>query len=114
MLFLYACSVGGHGGIFATKRFGNRTLIYCGFGVFAVLAILIFTPIGESFSYGVPHIAKLIISITLSVGYCVISQVLRYFLTNGKNDEAKESPDKKEKKKYNYNERSETEDEDNC
>ncbi len=114
MLFLYACSVGGHGGIFATKRFGNRTLIYCGVGVLAILAILILTPIGENFSYGVPHIAKLIISLTLSIGYCVITQVLRYFLTRGKTDGSKESPDKQEKEKYNYNERSETEDEDNC
>jgi hypothetical protein len=108
MLFLYACSVGGHGGIFATRRFGNRTLIYCGLGVLAILALLILTPIGESFSYGVPHIAKLMISLTLSIGYCVITQILRYFFTK-----AEQNP-KKENEKYNYNERSETEDEDNC
>ncbi len=135
MLFLYACSVGGHGGIFATKRFGNRSLLLCGFGAFLVIALLIFTPIGRAnFSYGIPNITKFILTVTLSVGYCVLTQVFRYFITRGKpqkteNDDISESESdefeefeedfgtdntKKEKEIYDFDERSEDEDEDNC
>lgn len=82
MLFLYACSLGGHGGVFATKRFGNRILYLCGLGVLLTIALLMFTKPGHTlFAYGVPSMPKLIISVMLSVGYFVVTQTARYFLT---------------------------------
>ncbi|MBR5286596.1 MAG: cation-transporting P-type ATPase [Clostridia bacterium] len=86
MLFLYACSVGGHGSVFATKRFGNRLLYLCGFGALLVIAALVFTTFGHSlFGYGVPEMPKLALSLTVTVGYFVIIQLIRYFLSpNGK------------------------------
>jgi Ca2+-transporting ATPase len=86
MLFLYACSVGGHGSVFATKRFGNRLLYLCGFGALVIIASLVFTTFGHSlFGYGVPEMPKLALSLTVTVGYFVIIQLIRYFLSpNGK------------------------------
>lgn len=81
-LFLYASSIGGHGGIFASKRFGNRLLYLCGLGVFVIIAILMFTKLGHSvFGYGVPSIARLIISLVLTLSYFIVTQIGRYFLS---------------------------------
>jgi len=96
MLFLYACSIGGHGGIFNTKRFGNRILYLCGLGVLAVLAILMFTKLGHNvFAYGVPEGKKLVIALVLSLAYFVIAQTARYFMSDetkhGKRFKAKKS-----------------------
>lgn len=83
LLFLYACSLGGHGGMFATKRFGNKLLYICGFGVLLILSFLIFTVVGHNwFSYGVPNPTKFAFSSVLAVAYYIISQVLRYFMSN--------------------------------
>jgi hypothetical protein len=86
MLFLYACSVGGHGSVFATKRFGNRLLYLCGFGALSVILTLVFTTFGHSvFGYGVPEMSKLALSVTVTVAYFIITQLIRYFLSpNGK------------------------------
>ncbi len=93
MLFLYACSVGGHGGIFATKRFGNRLLYLCGFGALCVIALLACTTFGHSiFGYGVPDMSKLALSVTVTVAYFVIAQLVRYFMSpNIKNRNPSES-----------------------
>jgi magnesium-transporting ATPase (P-type) len=90
MLFLYACSVGGHGGVFATKRFGNRLLYLCGFGSLLVLAALVLTKYGHSlFGYGVPEMPKLMLSLTVTVSYFLVTQLIRYFLSpNGKGGKA--------------------------
>jgi len=97
MLFLYACSVGGHGGVFAMKRFGNRILYYCGLGVMALMALLMFVPLFKNvFGYGLPSVPKLILAFVLSLGYFVVSQILRYFLspnTNKKKSSSKASAD---------------------
>ena len=87
LLFLYAGSIGGHGGIFASKRFGNRLLYICGAGVLAIIAILMCTKLGHNvFGYGIPTMARLIISLVLSIGYFVLTQIGRYFLSpKGKN-----------------------------
>lgn len=83
LLFLYAGSLGGHGGMFATKRFGNKLLYYCGFGSLLILAFLIFTVIGHNwFGYGVPNPTKFGFSMVLSIAYYIVSQVLRYFMSN--------------------------------
>jgi len=82
LLFLYAGSIGGHGGIFASKRFGNRLLYLCGLGSFAIIAMLVCTKIGHSvFGYGIPKMASFIISIVLTVGYFILTQIGRYFLS---------------------------------
>ena len=82
MLFLYACSVGGHGGVFATKRFGNRLLYLCGFGSLLVIAALVLTKYGHSlFGYGVPEMPKLMLSLTVTVSYFLVTQLIRYFLS---------------------------------
>ncbi len=82
ILFLYACSVGGHGGVFAMKRFGNRILYYCGLGVAALMSILMFVPLFKNaFGYSLPPLSKLIFAFVFSVGYFIVSQILRYFLS---------------------------------
>lgn len=82
MLFLYACSVGGHGGMFATKRFGNRLLYLCGLGALGIIAILVLTTFGHSvFGYGVPEMSKLLLSVIVTLAYFVIAQLIRYFLS---------------------------------
>ena len=84
LLFLYAASIGGHGGVFASKRFGNRLLYLCGFFAFAIIAILMCTKFGHSvFGYGIPSVSRLIISLVLSIAYFVITQIGRYFLSQG-------------------------------
>ena len=86
LLFLYACSIEGHGGIFSSKRFGNRILYYCGLSVLVVITILMCTKFGHAlFGYYIPSIPNFIISVVLSVGYFVLTQIGRYFLSeNGK------------------------------
>lgn len=86
MLFFHAATVAGKGGVIATKRFGNRLLWLCSFAAAAITAILVFTGFGRNiFGYGLPGISKLIITLSFSVGYCVLSQILRYFVsTKGK------------------------------
>ncbi len=82
LLFLYACSVGGHGGVFAMRRFGNRLLYLCGLGVLLVLAGLMFIPLFKGvFGYARPHLFKLIFATVLTIAYFVVSQILRYFLS---------------------------------
>ncbi len=82
LLFLYACSIGDHGGVFASKRFGNRLLFLCGLGVLAMIALLVFTGLGHRvFGYAVPRMAKLVISVVLSFSYFIATQVARYFLS---------------------------------
>ncbi len=82
MLFFYACSLGGHGGILVTKRFGNRLLYLCGLGVLLFMALLIFTIPGHSwFGYGVPSVANLMVALVLSIGYFIFAQTSRFFLS---------------------------------
>lgn len=94
LLFLYACSMGGHGGIFATKRFGNRLLYLCGLGALAVIAVLITTKFGHDlFGYGVPNMPKLALSVILTSAYFIIAQSVRYFMSpNGKKKKEAEDP----------------------
>lgn len=95
MLFFYACSVGGHGGVLVTKRFGNRLLYLCGLGVFAFIALLMLIPAPYNlFGYSLPSVASLIVSLVLSVGYIIFTQTARYFL----------SPNSKKKKPSAYSE----------
>lgn len=95
MLFLYACMMTDHGGVFKTKRFGSSLLYICGLGVCAVLALLIFTKPGHTlFGYGVPEPAKLLFALVLCVAYCFVTQILRYFISpNGKNSRKKSGND---------------------
>lgn len=92
-LFLYAGSVGSHGGVFATKRFGSRLLYLCGLGVLIILAILMCTKLGHSvFGYGIPRAASAVIAIILSAAYFVVTQITRYFMSpKGKKPKAEES-----------------------
>jgi hypothetical protein len=95
MLFFYACSVGGHGGVLVTKRFGNRLLYLCGLGVFAFIALLMLIPVPYNlFGYSLPSVASLIVSLVLSIGYIIFTQTARYFL----------SPNSKKKKPSAYSE----------
>ena len=81
-LFLYAGSIGSHGGVFATKRFGSRLLYLCGLGVLILLALLMCTKLGHSvFGYGIPRASSAIIAIVLSVSYFVVTQIARYFMS---------------------------------
>lgn len=122
MLFFYACSMGSHGGFFATKRFGNRALYLCGLIALAIIAALIFiTPLGIKLGYALPTAAKLILSLSIGGSYCVATQILRYFMTkNDKKPQHSEEEyteendqEEKERKIYDY-ERSENDyDEDN-
>ncbi len=95
MLFLYAGSVGNHGGVFSAKRFGNRILYLCGLGALAVLAMLLCTKAGhEIFGYGIPSVSKLLIALILTGGYFVCSQIVRYFISpTGKGAKAEEEAD---------------------
>ncbi len=101
-LFLYAGSIGSHGGVFATKRFGSRLLYLCGLGVLIILALLMCTKLGHSvFGYGIPRASSAIIAIVLSVSYFVVTQIARYFMspkgkkskseTNEQTEEAEEN-----------------------
>ena len=82
LLFLYAGSVGNHGGVFAARRFGNRILYLCGLGAAAVLAFLTCTKPGHTlFGYGVPTMPKLLIAFTLACAYFICSQIIRYFIS---------------------------------
>ncbi len=99
MLFLYACSIAGHGGFFATRRFGNRLLYLCGFAAFAVIALLVLTPFGRSvFGYSVPEMSKLMLATVLGAAYCIVAQIIRFFMIqNGK------APNRKANTKHNEN-----------
>ncbi len=130
LLFFFACSVGGHGGIFATKRFGNRLLYLFGLAVAILLAVLTLTPFGRAeFGYDLPTPSKLIISLVLGIGYCIVTQIMRYFIAakdkkpsrknvvhenDGESDESDEDSDEydEEDEEYYYNERSNDDDED--
>ncbi len=82
LLFLFACSVGGHGGVLVTKRFGSRLLYLCGLGVAAFIALLIFTRLGQSlFGYAVPAVQSLVLSLVLTLGYFIFTQTARLFLS---------------------------------
>lgn len=82
MLFFHAATAAGNGGVIATKRFGNRLLWLCGFGAAAILAILVFTSFGKNIlGYGLLGLSKLIITLSFGIGYCVLSQILRYFVS---------------------------------
>lgn len=81
-LFLYACSLGGHGGVFVTKRFGSRLLYLCGFLSLAVISLLVLTPFGKDlFGYALPSIAKTVVSLVFSSSYFALTQIARYFLS---------------------------------
>ncbi len=82
MLFTHAATVAGHGGAIATKRFGSRLLWLCALGALAVAAVLFFTPFGRStFGYELPSASQLIITLVFTAGFCVLSQIVRYFLS---------------------------------
>lgn len=82
MLFLYAGSVGNHGGVFSAKRFGNRILYLCGIGAALIIALLTCTKLGHNlFGYGIPALPKAIIALVLTVAYFVCSQIVRYFVS---------------------------------
>lgn len=96
-LFLYACSVGGHGGVFSTKRFGNRLLYLCGFAALLVIALLVFTPFGYNmFGYSVPNMPKMIVSLSLTVAYFVFAQLIRYFMSPNSKKASSVKEDSKE------------------
>ncbi len=81
-LFLYAGSIAGHGGIFASKRFGNRLLYLCGIVVLLLIAMLLCTTFGHTaFGYGIPEASSVIIALVLSVAYFIVSQIGRFFLS---------------------------------
>lgn len=81
-LFLYAGSIASHGGIFASKRFGNRLLYLCGIGVLLIIALLVCTSLGHTaFGYGIPTAPSVIIALVLSVAYFIVAQIGRYFLS---------------------------------
>ncbi len=80
MLFLQAGSLGGRGGVIASKRFGSRLLFLCGLGVASFMALLFFTPLGRVFDYTRPAVAKLVVTLILSVGYHIATQFARYFM----------------------------------
>ncbi len=86
LMFLYACSVGGHGGFFVTKRFGSRLLWLVGFCVLVIAAILTNTPFGKSFfEYETPNPAKLIVAFVIVGAYFALAQIARYlFSKDGK------------------------------
>lgn len=92
MLFLYAGSVAGHGGVFAAKRFGNRILYLCGIGALTVIAMLVCTSFGRSvFGYGIPSMPKLVVTLVLTAAYFTVSQIVRYFISpKGKKAKIKE------------------------
>ncbi len=91
-LFLYACTTTDHGGVLRTKRFGSSLLYLCGLFAAAVLACLMFTSPGHVwFGYGVPSAQKMVLTLVLSAAYCVLSQILRYFISpRGKHKKRKE------------------------
>ncbi len=83
MLFIYAGSVGDHGGLFASRRFGNRLLLLCGLGVAFIVLLLLTAPFCKAwFGYTIPTTPRLVISLVLSVGYSLAAQILRFILTN--------------------------------
>lgn len=117
MLFIHAATVASHGGIIATRRFGSRLLWLCGFGAAIVLAVLMFTGLGSSvFGYGLPNVTKLIIALSFSAGYCVLSQILRYFIsskgkkTSEPEEEENEEGDHSERAGDSFNDMFEEED----
>lgn len=82
MLFVFACTCAGHGGVFVSKRFGNTLLFGVGAAVMLVLAGLIFTKPGHSlFGYGVPDSGSLLFTAGLCLVYCIVTQILRYFFS---------------------------------
>ncbi len=82
MLFLFACTAADHGGVFATKRFGNRLLYLVGLGIAFMIALLIFTKPGHSlFGYGVPASGSVILTVVACAAYCTVTQIVRYFLS---------------------------------
>ena len=103
LLFLYACSIGGHGGVLATKRFGSRLLYLCGLGVAAFMALLIFTYPGHAlFGYEIPNVSGLTLSLVLTLGYFIFAQTARFFF----------SPNPKKKKVSSFSEEEDLEDTD--
>lgn len=82
LLFLYACSTGGHGGVLVTKRFGSRLLWFIGFCALIFVTVLIATPFGTSvFGYAIPPVGKLIASLILTASFFALSQIARYVLS---------------------------------
>lgn len=82
LLFLYACSTGGHGGVLVTKRFGSRLLWFIGFCALIIIMLLTATPFGASvFGYAIPPLGKLIASLTVACSFFVLSQIGRYALS---------------------------------
>ncbi len=86
LLFLYACSTGGHGGVIVTKRFGSRLLWFVGFCVLLVIAVLTGTPFGALvFGYELPHFGKVIAALIVTLSFFALSQIARYLIsTDGK------------------------------
>ncbi|MBR4799323.1 MAG: cation-transporting P-type ATPase, partial [Clostridia bacterium] len=101
MLFVFACTCAGHGGVFVSKRFGNTLLFLVGAGAALVLAALIFTKPGHSlFGYGVPDSGSLLFTAGLCLAYCLITQILRYFFSpHGNGAKKAGSAGKKQKSK---------------
>ena len=82
LLFLYACSTGGHGGVLVTKRFGSGLLWLVGFCVLIIASILISTPFGLTvFGYAIPSLGKLIASLIVVLSFFAFSQIARYILS---------------------------------
>lgn len=93
LLFLYAGSIGAHGGVFSARRFGNRILYLCGLGALAVIALLVFTTFGHSaFGYGVPEMPKAMLALIFTLSYFILTQTARYFISpKGKTAKSEES-----------------------
>ena len=81
-LFLYACTIADHGGVFATGRFGSRLLYAVGAGIAAILAFLILTKPGHTlFGYGVPESSSIVLTLIVCAAYYVLTQIARFFLS---------------------------------
>ncbi len=104
MLFVFACTCAGHGGVFVSKRFGNTLLFGVGAAAALVLAALMFTKPGHAlFGYGVPDSGSVFFTAGLCLAYCLVTQILRYFFSPHGNGTKKlrAAQEKKEKAKKN-------------
>lgn len=79
LLFVFACTAGSHGGVFAIRRLGNRLLWTSGVLAALVLALCTLTSLGKSvFGYTVPGAGAVVFTLIACIAYCVITEVFRY------------------------------------
>ena len=79
LLFVFACTAGSHGGVFAIRRLGNRLLWTSGVLAALVLTLCTMTSLGKSvFGYTVPGAGAVVFTLIACIAYCVITEVFRY------------------------------------